>query len=150
MISKEARAPLDHLFAWSQKRVRQHNDLKRKYGKLGERYLGTTPFSDLVLTKLDFVPASFTSIVTAPLSAGILPHVEAHFPEDVRSDVKAQCRRVVVSLVLSNLASWKLRFVDRLSKWTWFLQLLEVEPFSGKRGEICTCAEISQNSSLLP
>ena len=129
MVSKESRQPLDHLFAWSQKRVREHNKVIKDYEALGRRYLGPTPFSDLVLQKLDSVTASFTSIITGPLSAAILSHVEAHFPEDVRSHVMAQCRRIVVSLVLSNIASWKFRFVDRLSKWISFLQLLEAEPF---------------------
>ena len=36
---------------------------------------------------------------------------------------------MVVTLVLSNLASWKFRFVDRLSKWQTFLKMLELPPF---------------------
>ena len=65
MVSRESRSPLDHLFAWNQKRVREHNKSIEKHAALGRRFLGNTPFADLVLTKLDFVAASFNDILLA-------------------------------------------------------------------------------------
>ena len=132
VISVIIKAPLSHFLRWGQKRFKETNEARRQAAKKGQTYLGSTFLSDFVNHKCREITSEIDGLLG---DGGLFPGKYA----EVWSLLPAECVRsevllLIVTLVLTEAATWDFRFVGQVTRL--HLQLVCcVETLPWKRDE---------------
>ena len=131
MLSLTCRGPLDHFFAWTQKRIKIHNANLAEWKAKGKTYLGPTPLSDFATQQQTIILAEFNALLLAPMTgqpwSDIGSFVDKLLPAE-SGTIMFEAMQIIVTQVLMLIASWGFRYTDRLKLWLPVFELVALEP----------------------